>query len=100
MSEPMKKTDPAYFLLEQGVNDPSKRSHPDEGVHDPSCYICRDPEFSLMGLPLCKSCPNCKENNGSPGHVPADDVECTVCGFDVYEHFVRLKQRDKTNGPD
>jgi hypothetical protein len=28
-------------------------------VHRPGCYICEDPEFAAMGLPLCRACPEC-----------------------------------------
>jgi hypothetical protein len=67
--------DPAYALLQ----DPNVFSVPDESVYRSDCYICVDPEFSRMGLPLCGPCPQCK------GHVPADDTVCTDCGFDSYE---------------
>jgi hypothetical protein len=70
----MKPDDPAYFLLEQGIADPSKRSQTD--VYKSDCYICNDHEFSLMGLPLCFACLACK------GHVPADDCICDACGAD------------------
>jgi hypothetical protein len=39
-------------------------------VYNQSCYICRDPEFAQMGLPLCYPCPVCG------AHTPADDVVC------------------------
>lgn len=68
MSAPMKPWDPAYFLLERGRNEPSKRST--STVFNEKCYICKDPEFALMGLPLCRPCPQCG------AHVPADDVVC------------------------
>lgn len=68
MSVPMRKDDPAYWLLERGVKDPSKRSV--STVYNNGCYICRDPEFALMGLPLCYPCVVCGE------HVPADDCIC------------------------
>lgn len=74
MSQPMKPDDPAYWMLEQGLNDPSKRSK--TTVYNKNCYICRDEEFALMGLPLCYPCNKCQ------GHVPADDSRCTDCGFD------------------
>ncbi len=74
VSVPMKKSDPAYFLLEQGLKDPSKRSV--TTVYESDCYICRDPEFALMGMPLCFPCSKCQ------GHVPADDSVCTDCGHD------------------
>jgi hypothetical protein len=68
MSVPMKPTDPAYWLLERGRQDPSYRST--TTVYDPTCYICLDPEFALMGLPLCYPCPFCGE------HIAADDSRC------------------------
>jgi hypothetical protein len=74
MSVPMRPSDPAYFLLEQGITDPSKRSVPT--VSSPTCYICRDPEYALMGLPLCSPCSKCG------GHVAADDSVCDACGYD------------------
>lgn len=66
--------DPAYFLLEQGRKDPSKRSK--TTVYKEQCYICEDPEFALMGLPLCYPCYKCN------GHVPADDSICSDCKTD------------------
>ena len=51
-------------------------------VYDENCYICRDPDFARMGLPLCRECDDCKENGRGLGHVAADDTECTVCGWD------------------
>lgn len=74
MSVPLKKSDPAYWMLERGRADPSKRSK--TTVYSERCYICRDPEFSLMGLPLCFPCEKCG------GHVAADDTRCDDCGFD------------------
>lgn len=74
MSIPMSKSDPAYWMLEQGLKDPSQRTV--TTVYDSNCYICRDPEFSLMGLPLCYPCAKCS------GHVPADDTFCDECGED------------------
>ena len=72
----MKTSDPAYFLLTDGHT-----STPE--VHRDGCYICRDPEFAQMGLPLCKKCPRCTEgNNGeAAGHIPADDRQCDDCGW-------------------
>lgn len=51
-------------------------------VHDDKCYICNDPDFARMGLPLCRECPKCKEGGVTLGHIAADDCECTVCGYD------------------
>jgi hypothetical protein len=73
----MKPSDPAYWMLEEGLSDPSKRSTPT--VHRDGCYICDDPEFSLMGLPLCFGCHVCGE------HVAADDCVCEECGHDHSE---------------
>lgn len=74
MSVPLKPDDPAYWMLEQGRADPSKRST--TTVFSADCYICLDEEFSLMGLPLCYPCPKCG------GHVAADDTVCDDCDFD------------------
>ena len=92
-------SDPAFFmLLDKFVSHPV--------VHDQRCYICRDPEFAQMGMPLCTPCPACLRRqetcgacegqggvNGEPcsdcltsgltgsmGHIAADDDTCTVCG--------------------
>lgn len=48
MSIAMRPSDPAYFLLEQGIADPSKRSTPT--VYRRGCYICDDTEYALMSL--------------------------------------------------
>lgn len=70
-------TDPAYaLLLDDHVSVPT--------VYRDNCYICRDPEFAQMGLPLCKFCPVCKT-----GHVAADDTECDDCGADIQEWYQR-----------
>ena len=65
-------TDPAYSLLTDGYT-----SKPDPTIFRAGCYICTDPEFAQMGLPLCYKCPKCN------GHVPADDSVCSDCGEDV-----------------
>lgn len=56
-------------------------------VYSDTCYICRDPDFARMGLPLCYECPKCKSDSDGKilGHIPADDTQCTVCGYDGYE---------------
>ena len=74
MSRPLKPSDPAYFMLEEGLRNPAKCSK--TTVFSEACYICRDPEFSLMGLPLCYPCKKCC------GHVAADDSKCDDCGHD------------------
>lgn len=65
--------DPAHLLLTDGHTSSTT-------VYDARCYICNDPEFAQMGLPLCRECDACKEAGRGLGHVPADDCECTVCG--------------------
>jgi hypothetical protein len=65
------KSDPATVLI--GRVPQSKQTAP----YRESCYICRDPEFAQMGLPLCRACPACG------GHVAADDVVCDDCGHDA-----------------
>ena len=61
--------DPAQALLQ----NPDVYSTP--VVYWPTCYICNDPEFAQMGMPLCRECPDCDN-----GHVPADDISCDNCG--------------------
>lgn len=75
MSIPLPPDDPAQSLLRDGFT-----STPTAYLDD--CYICRDPEFAQMGLPLCRYCLACKEaDRNDGGHVPADDVVCSYCGF-------------------
>lgn len=64
--------DPAYALLKDEFTTKPK-------VYKKGCYICEDPEFAQMGLPLCWPCPKCG------GHIPADDCECDDCGYDASE---------------
>ena len=78
MSVSMKPSDPAYWMLEEGLRDPTKRSKSNV-KRKRNCYICNDPEFALMGLPLCFACYVCG------GHVAADDSECDDCGHDHSE---------------
>lgn len=49
---------------------------PRSRVFSNGCYICRDPEYALAGLPLCRECPKCG------GHIAADDSLCDSCGHD------------------
>ena len=72
-STQMRTDDPAYFLLRDG-----KTSTPT--VYREGCYICEDPEFAQMGLPLCRPCEACKT-----GHVAADDEVCDDCGANARE---------------
>lgn len=55
---------------EKQLYDDDYTSKPVEGIYRESCYICRDPDYAQMGLPLCRACPVCG------GHVPADDSVC------------------------
>lgn len=70
-----KPHDPAFFLLLDG-----KTSKP--VVHHDGCYICEDPEFAALGLPLCRSCADCMRNGRGLGHIPADDGRCDECGYE------------------
>lgn len=74
MSVPMRTGDPAYWMLEEGLADPNKRSTPT--VYRKGCYVCDDREYELMGLPLCFPCSKCG------GHVAADHSVCDACGYD------------------
>lgn len=95
-------SDPAFWMLLDG-----HESIP--VVHLDSCYICRDPEFAAMGMPLCSPCPQCvrermnlcaacrgtrglpggplcqacevKGYTGTLGHIAADDETCDECGY-------------------
>lgn len=69
MSIKMKSNDPAYWMLFDGIETTPV-------VYSESCYICNDPEFARMGLPLCRKCPVCG------GHIAADDSRCDDCGLD------------------
>jgi hypothetical protein len=60
--------DPAYWMLFDGFTTTP-------AVHRKGCYICEDPEFARMGLPLCRKCPECG------GHIAADDYVCDACGL-------------------
>jgi len=81
MSIPMKPDDPASWMLHDGVETTPV-------VHRQGCYICEDPEFSQMGLPLCRKCPKCG------GHIPADDTACDDCGYDE-----EMERRPDVHGP-
>jgi ribosomal protein L37E len=67
--------DPAHVLLTDGYTSRTT-------VYDERCYICRDPEFSQMGLPLCRECEECGRTGRGLGHVAADDCVCSACGYD------------------
>lgn len=75
MSIPMKPDDPAYWMLHDAFTSTPV-------VYEAGCYICEDPEFAQMGLPLCRECPECVAADRGKGHIPADDTICTVCEFD------------------
>lgn len=77
MSVPLKTNDPAYWMLEEG----RKKVESGEGIKRPEtyksdCYICLDPEFALMGLPLCWSCRVMVDGVECGAHGAADDIEC------------------------
>jgi len=72
MSKPLLENDPCLFMLaDDVVSTPT--------VYKKGCYICDDPEFAEMGLPLCYPCFVCG------GHVRADDCVCGDCGRDQRE---------------
>ena len=87
MSVPMKPSDPAYWMLQRGQNEAwavatGQMREEDmtwttkTTVYNDRCYICRDPEFAMMGLPLCKPCTFVVDGVECGAHTPADDVEC------------------------
>jgi len=98
MAKRMQRDDPAYWMLEKGRKEqqrnknkarftdpfdlPPEDKEPEEKwctsttVYNEHCYICRDPEYAQMGLPLCYPCNKCG------GHVAADDCVCDDCGVD------------------
>lgn len=93
MSEPLKSTDPAAWMLSRGIQEEfaiangadipeDERWVTKTTVYNDRCFICKDPEFALMGLPLCKPCEDCG------AHVPADDTVCDN-GHDTYEIYMR-----------
>ena len=74
MSIPLKPDDPAYWMLkDEHVSIPQ--------IFRPDCYICTDPEFALIGVPLCRRCTFCD------GHIAGDDTVCSDCGRDDREAF-------------
>lgn len=61
--------------FERVLYDDDHTSAPESGpdgqpVYNATCYICNDPDFAQMGLPLCRACPECG------AHVQADDIVC------------------------
>lgn len=87
MSLPLHPDDPAYWMLFDGHT-----TTPIADIYRDNCYICRDPEFAQMGLPLCYACSACK------GHVPADDTICTDCGADAQELYYEELRREGDSG--
>ena len=81
-STQMRPDDPAYFMLSDDYTSTPK-------VYSETCYICRDPEYAQMRLPLCNPCPDCQKAGRVDGHVPADDEECDDCGYNLREHYER-----------
>ena len=83
----MRTTDPAYFLLTDGYISTPK-------VYRETCYICRDPEYAQMGLPLCEPCPECQKHGRGDGHIPADDEECDDCGYNAREAYYAEQEKN------
>ena len=74
MSVPMKPSDPAYWMLSSPhTSTPT--------VFRKGCYICEDPEFAQMGMPLCKPC---QEAGRGDGHSAADNPICDDCGHECH----------------
>lgn len=66
MSKSLPDNDPCQWMLhDEFTSKPT--------VHKDGCYICEDPEFVQMGLPLCYPCQYCG------GHVAADAIICDNC---------------------
>jgi hypothetical protein len=107
MSEPLRHDDPAYWMLQRGRNEAwavatgqiteaeatwvSKTT-----VYNDRCYICNDPEFALMGLPLCYPCKVLVNGVECGAHTPADDVVCDE-GHESEEY---LQAMEELNGSD
>lgn len=100
-------SDPAFWMLLDGHTSTAV-------VYLEGCYICEDPEFAQMGMPLCRPCPECVRHRlvvctecngtrfldgktlcptcqgmgyaGSLGHVAADDTTCDECGGEDGPH--------------
>lgn len=85
----MRADDPAFWMLAKGQSELAGAVE-DTGwvskttVYDELCYICIDPEFALMGLPLCKPCAWLVDGVECGKHVAADDTVCED-GHDAYE---------------
>lgn len=86
---PLPLSDPAYWMLEKGLRDESWRTPTHPEIYSDKCYICKDPEFSLMGLPVCKPCPMCG------AHLAADDSECDE-GCDVMGYYIDKRKNDSS----
>ncbi len=89
MSPRTRWPDPAYWMLFDGVETVPT-------TYAAFCYICNDPEYALMGLPLCRVCPSCG------GHIPADDCQCDYCGSVEADSLARetyAKLHDRRRDP-
>ncbi len=75
MSRHLSPGDPASWMLYDDFTSTPV-------VYRESCYICEDPEFAQMGLPLCRPCPQCIGRETGAGHIAADDVVCDDCGYE------------------
>lgn len=75
MSRPLPPNDPARQLLRYNKSGKRvNRSEPNMSIYREDCYICKDPEFAQLGMPLCRPCSVCG------GHVATDDCVCDDCG--------------------
>jgi hypothetical protein len=91
---PLPLGDPAYWMLEKGLRDESWRTPTHPEIYKETCYICIDPEFALMGLPVCKPCPVLIDGVPCGAHWAADDSECDN-GCDVAGHYLDNRSNDE-----
>lgn len=76
MSRSQDNPDGLAYRAERLLLNDGFTSTPVRGLYREHCYICRDPEYARMGLPLCYPCWSCG------GHVAADDTRCDDCRAD------------------
>ena len=77
----MPNDDPALWMLLDGYETTPI-------VHSNACYICQDPDYARMGLPLCRKCPSCN------GHIAADDTVCDNCGLDDHGFYMCVRENN------
>lgn len=89
---PLPLSDTARWMLQRGIDEYEGRV-PNTGwiseseVYNPRCYICKDPEFALMDMPLCYPCDSLVDGVVCGAHIPADDTVCDE-GHDVFAEYL------------